>query len=60
MGVPWTMDAITFFIDPNGVYWITDVISAMQGILIFLLFVLKREVLSLVVERLVDKFSLAR
>lgn len=56
MGVSWIMEAISFFTDPDGaIYWVTDVINTMQGLLIFLLFVLKQRVLRLAIKRFVNK-----
>lgn len=52
------MEAVSYFTDQEGaVYWITDVFNTLQGVIIFLLFVLKSRVQRLVIGRFVNKFT---
>lgn len=54
MGVTWSMEAISFLISrTSNVFLLTDTCNTIQGVLIFVLFVLKRRVLRLIKKRFV-------
>lgn len=52
MGVTWTMEAISWIISPGGWYfYVTDLTNAIQGVVIFVLFVMKPKVKELIIKR---------
>ncbi|KAJ6642045.1 G-protein coupled receptor Mth2 [Pseudolycoriella hygida] len=52
MGVTWTMEAISWIISPGGWYfYVTDLTNAVQGVVIFFLFVMKPKVKELIIKR---------
>ncbi|XP_037036896.1 G-protein coupled receptor Mth2-like [Bradysia coprophila] len=52
MGVTWSMEPISWIISPEGTYFYpTDVMNAIQGVIIFFLFVLRARVKQLMVKR---------
>lgn len=52
MGVTWMMEVISWMISPGGWYfYLTDLTNAAQGVLIFLLFVMKLKVKNLIINR---------
>lgn len=52
MGVTWTMEAISWIISPGGWYfYVTDLTNAIQGVVIFFLFVMKPKVKELIIKR---------
>lgn len=52
MGVTWTMEAVSWIISPNGWYfYVTDLANAIQGVVIFVLFVMKPKVKELIIKR---------
>lgn len=54
MGTTWSMEGISFVISEDSKFFIlTDMMNSCQGILIFVLFVLKRRVLRLIKKRFV-------
>lgn len=54
MGVVWSMEVISYLIASDSPYFmLTDICNTLQGVLIFILFVLNRRVLGLVKERYV-------
>lgn len=56
MGVTWSMDAIAFISPNNVVFLIADICNALQGVFIFILFVMKRRVLDLIQQRFASFF----
>lgn len=60
MGVTWSMEGISFLISPeNDLFLLTDICNTSQGVLIFVLFVMKRRVLRLIKKRFVFISSIA-
>lgn len=54
MGVTWSMEPLSWAISPESKYFIlTDICNTLQGVLIFVLFVLKRHVFRLIKKRFV-------
>lgn len=53
MGISWTLNAISFVITIEWFITFVDICNTLYGLLIFVLFVLKRSVLRLVKERFV-------
>lgn len=54
MGVTWSMEGISFLISKNSDFFLlTDICNTIQGVLIFVLFVMKRRVLRLIKKRFV-------
>lgn len=54
MGVSWSMEIVSFLISAqSNVFLLTDICNTIQGVLIFVLFVLKRRVLRLIKKRFV-------
>lgn len=54
MGITWLMESISFLFDPAGwVFIVTDVLNCCQGLVIFLLFVMKPKVKKLLLKRFV-------
>lgn len=54
MGVTWSMEGISFLISPESDFFLlTDICNTIQGLLIFVLFVMKRRVLRLIKKRFV-------
>lgn len=54
MGVNWSMEIISFLISPQSNFFLlTDICNSIQGVLIFVLFVMKRRVLRLIKKRFV-------
>ncbi|XP_055318309.1 G-protein coupled receptor Mth2-like isoform X2 [Sitodiplosis mosellana] len=52
MGVTWSMEGLSFLISKESYFFLlTDICNAIQGVLIFVLFVLKRRVLRLIKKR---------
>lgn len=52
MGVQWLTETMSWLLDPNGlIFYITDVLNTVTGLLIFILFVLKPKVLKLLLKR---------
>lgn len=52
MGVTWIMEGISYFASQGSPYFlITDIWNCAQGVLIFVLFVLKRRILQLIRKR---------
>ncbi|XP_031622142.1 G-protein coupled receptor Mth2-like [Contarinia nasturtii] len=52
MGVTWSMEGISFLISENSDFFLlTDICNTIQGVLIFVLFVLKRRVVRLIKKR---------
>lgn len=52
MGVTWIAEGISYFASQGSPYFlITDIWNCAQGVLIFVLFVLKRRVLKLIRKR---------
>lgn len=45
MGVTWSLEIISFFLPLNYLWYITDTANALHGVLIFVIFVLKRKVI---------------
>lgn len=54
MGVTWSMEIISFLISPQSNFFLlTDICNTIQGVLIFVLFVMKRRVMRLIKKRFV-------
>lgn len=54
MGVTWSMEAISFFISAESDFFLlTDICNTIQGVLIFVLFVMKRRIFRLIKKRFV-------
>lgn len=54
MGVTWSMEGVSFLISPESNFFLlTDICNTIQGVLIFVLFVMKRRVLRLIKKRFV-------
>jgi G protein-coupled receptor Mth (Methuselah protein) len=53
MGVTWTMEAISFYLgkDHEAVFYITDILNCIQGVIIFFMFVWKPKIKKLIVRR---------
>lgn len=52
MGVLWLLETISWLIDWNGwLFYLSDVLNAGSGLIIFLLFVLKPKVKRLLIKR---------
>ncbi|XP_037034908.1 G-protein coupled receptor Mth2-like [Bradysia coprophila] len=54
MGVTWTTEVISWIISPGGRGWyfyVTDLTNALQGVVIFFLFVMKPKVKELIIKR---------
>lgn len=52
MGITWIMDSLSWIFKDNGyLFYVTDFLNSIQGIIIFFLFVWKPKVRDLVVER---------
>jgi hypothetical protein len=46
MGIPWLFEILSsLFPDPRELWIVTDVINSLQGLFIFIIFVLNRKVL---------------
>lgn len=61
MGVTWSMEAISFFISRDSMLFIIfDLCNTIQGVVIFILFVLKRRIFKLIKNRFVDLILLLR
>ena len=60
MGLTWTMDNISAYVEGTRgapkwteiLFYITDTINFMQGIIIFILFICKRNIYRLLLDRL--------
>jgi hypothetical protein len=53
MGVMWTLEIVSsLVIEPDWIWYGADAINALQGVLIFLIFVLKRKVIHLLAHKL--------
>lgn len=54
MGVTWSMEGVSFLISPESNFFLlTDTCNTIQGVLIFVLFVMKKRVLRLIKKRFV-------
>lgn len=57
MGVTWSSEIISYFVGNDKkwskIFYVTDLCNAMQGFLIFMLFVLKKKVKHLITNRYV-------
>lgn len=54
MGVTWSMEVISWAIGPeSNFFYLTDICNTVQGVIIFVLFVLKRHVFRLIKKRFV-------
>lgn len=54
MGVTWSMEAVSWMIAPESkFFYLTDICNTIQGVVIFVLFVLKKRVLRLMRKRFV-------
>lgn len=52
MGVTWCMEAISWAIDPGSwIFYLSDMMNTIQGLLIFILFVMKPKVKQLMIKR---------
>lgn len=52
MGVTWSMETVGWlFKDSSYVFYVTDFLNSMQGIIIFLLFIWKPKVKALILQR---------
>lgn len=52
MGIFWIMDPISsFFEDSQRYFYLTDAINCLQGLVIFVMFVIKKKVLKLLKKR---------
>ncbi|XP_052847090.1 G-protein coupled receptor Mth2 isoform X4 [Drosophila gunungcola] len=62
MGVTWLSELVSFFVGSNNnlskIFYISDLANAMQGFLIFMLFVMKKKVKSLITNRTIRVRSL--
>lgn len=56
MGITWIFEAISLVAEDNVFFLIYDIWNTLQGILIFLLFILRRRVIRLIKKRLVIQF----
>lgn len=57
MGVTWAMEVISWIIDPESwVFYLSDACNSIQGLLIFILFVMKPKVKKLLLNRYVHIF----
>lgn len=53
MGVTWTLEIVsTFFPHEHAVFYLSDAANALQGVMIFAIFVLKRKVVRALAVRL--------
>jgi len=53
MGVTWTLEIVSSFVtDPPWIWYLTDAANALEGALIFCIFVLKRKVIRKLAHRL--------
>ncbi|XP_070064380.1 G-protein coupled receptor Mth2 isoform X1 [Drosophila virilis] len=61
MGVTWSSEIISYFVGNDKkwskIFYVTDLCNAMQGFLIFMLFVLKKKVKHLITNRLLKQKS---
>ncbi|XP_059216230.1 G-protein coupled receptor Mth2 isoform X2 [Stomoxys calcitrans] len=55
MGVTWSLEIISYFVGPDSswakIFYAADICNAVQGFLIFMLFVMKRKVKQLITNR---------
>lgn len=59
MGIVWSMEAVSYFVASASPYFmLTDILNTLQGLFIFILFVLNRRVLNLVKQRFVSDEAL--
>lgn len=61
MGVTWSMEVISWVIDYKGMrmeFYLTDIFNTIQGIIIFVLFVMKPKVKKLLLKRYFPKLSM--
>lgn len=57
-GITWSVDAVAF-ISPDGIFfYLTDICNSLQGVFIFILFILKPRVLRLIKNRFAILFIL--
>lgn len=56
MGATWIMESISFLVKTPYIFYVTDILNCLQGLLIFLFFVCKPNVKKLIVKRLVTLF----
>lgn len=54
MGGTWLMEAISFVSPDSTFFMITDILNAVLGVIIFVLFVLNRRVMHLIKKRFVN------
>lgn len=54
MGITWLMEAISFVSPDSTFFMITDILNALLGVIIFMLFVLNRRVMHLIKKRFVN------
>ncbi|KAJ6642043.1 G-protein coupled receptor Mth2 [Pseudolycoriella hygida] len=52
MGISWIMEIISFLVNPVGkVFYATDIMNTIQGVIIFFLFVMKPKTMNLIKKR---------
>jgi hypothetical protein len=51
MGVPWTLDILSYAVKDNVVLYILDSVNCLQGILIFVNCVCNRKVKTLIINK---------
>lgn len=58
MGVTWSLEIVSYFVGPekswSKIFYVADICNAIQGFLIFMLFVMKKKVKQLVTNRWVS------
>lgn len=53
MGLNWSMEVVSWLVDGSfGIWTVFDVINALQGVLVFCIFVLQRPVRKIVMRRI--------
>lgn len=55
MGVTWVMESISFVFKGLLIFYLTDILNCLQGLIIFFLFLWKPKVKALIIKRFVIK-----
>lgn len=53
-GMTWSVDSLAFISQDHLIFLVTDICNSLHGVFIFVLFIMKRRVFSLIKDRLVS------